>query len=66
MPNFLNKEKKMKKIPYYISLIMLMSWLGLIINHASRGLNWEPLILILIPTASMFLAESKKRRSDEG
>ena len=51
----------MKNIPYYFSIIQLVALLILIINHASRGLHWEPLLFLLLPMLSMYYAEQRDR-----
>ena len=33
----------------YAPRVMFLSWSILILNHMSRGLNWLPLCVVLIP-----------------
>ena len=43
------------KIIKYISILIMLLVIGLILNHALRGLNWLPLTLLLIPAYGMLI-----------
>ncbi len=58
--NLFKKGDKMKRVPYYLALIQLIALIVLIINHASRDLFWQPLLIILVPSLSLFLSEATK------
>ena len=43
------------KIIRFLTRISFLLLLGLVINHALRGLNWMPLTILLIPAYGMLL-----------
>ena len=46
----------------YTPIFMTVLWSTLIINHMSRGLNWMPLTIMLLPLIGLIITTNKETK----